>query len=534
MTAKSRQTAAPSAADIVDSLRIEVGRQIDARQKADLGQFFTVMPVARRLASMIKTDADPIHILDAGAGVGSLFTAAVAHLCARRQKPKVIQVTAYEIDAKLGDHLRRASRACGKMCEAGGVQFTFELVIGDFLQAAADMINDSPLFGGRFFDLAILNPPYYKINSRSETRRILRRIGIETSNIYTGFLAAAVHLLAPGGEIISITPRSFCNGTYFRNFRHWFLGEMTLRHLHSFVSRQDAFREDEVLQETVIFRAVKKAKRGRISVTSSIGPSDDAMTSQVVDYDQIVRPDDPQHFIRILTDDLAQQITKRMATCRTTLGELDLTVSTGRVVDFRARNYLRNKQEKGTVPLIWPAHFNCGYIAWPKEGVRKPEHFLSAPAVEDQLVPNEPYVLVRRFSAKEERRRVVASVYDPDRIRCRAVGFENHLNYFHQDGHGIEMRLARGLAAYLNSTIIDQYFRQFSGHTQVNATDLRNMRYPTREQLGRMGAAIGDNFPDQTAVDALVGTELFNADPLVLNLFARIAAGGTSAESLPA
>src|SRR5439155_12450077 len=120
-------------------------------------------------------------------------------------------------------------------------------------------------------------------------------------------------------------------------------GEMTLRRLHSFVSREDTFREDEVLQETVVFRAVKGAKRARITVTSSAGPCDVATTSQVVDYAQVVRPDDPQAFIRILTDDLAQQIAARMAACRTTLGELGLTVSTGRVVDFRAREYLRKE-----------------------------------------------------------------------------------------------------------------------------------------------------------------------------------------------
>jgi adenine-specific DNA-methyltransferase len=309
---------------------------------------------------------------------------------------------------------------------------------------------------------------------------------------------------------------------------------MTLRHLHTFVSREDAFREDDVLQETVVFRAVKGAEQARITVTSSTGPSDAAMTSQTVDYAQVVRPDDPQSFIRILTDDLAHQIAARMAACRTTLADLGLTVSTGRVVDFRARDQLREKQEKGTVPLVWPAHFNGGYVAWPKEGARKPEHFLSAPAVKDQLVPNEPYVLVRRFSAKEERRRVIAAVYDPGRIRCDAVGFENHLNYFHRSGRGLEMRLARGLAAFLNSTVVDQYFRQFSGHTQVNATDLRNMRYPTREQLERMGGAIGDDFPDQAGVDTLVAAELFESDPLVLTPSPRQAASCTSAESLPA
>jgi adenine-specific DNA-methyltransferase len=68
--------------------------------------------------------------------------------------------------------------------------------------------------------------------------------------------------------------------------------------------------------------------------------------------------------------------------------------------------------------------------------------------------------------------------------------------------------LAKGLAAYLNSTLVDAYFRQFNGHTQVNATDLRNIRYPTRTELESLGRKIGDVFPYQSDLDALVEREL--------------------------
>src|SRR6185295_995357 len=121
--------------------------------------------------------------------------------------------------------------------------------------------------------------------------------------------------------------------------------------------------------------------------------------------------------------------------------------------------------------------------------------------------PNEYYVLLKRFSSKEERRRVVAAVYDPTDIPGPIVGFENHLNYFHHHGRGIDVTLARGLAAFLNSTLVDDYFRQFSGHTQVNATDLRMMRYPTRVQLLALGRRIKTTFPAQADLDELVAQE---------------------------
>ncbi len=47
--------------------------------------------------------------------------------------------------------------------------------------------------------------------------------------------------------------------------------------------------------------------------------------------------------------------------------------------------------------------------------------------------------------------------------------------------------MAAGLACFLNSTVLDNYFRVFSGHTQVNATDLRNMKYPSGDRLRALG-----------------------------------------------
>ncbi len=45
-------------------------------------------------------------------------------------------------------------------------------------------------------------------------------------------------------------------------------------------------------------------------------------------------------------------------------------------------------------------------------------------------MPRGTYVLVKRFSSKEEARRVVATVCDPEAVPGDKVGFENHLNVF--------------------------------------------------------------------------------------------------------
>jgi len=193
-----------------------------------------------------------------------------------------------------------------------------------------------------------------------------------------------------------------------------------------------------------------------------------------------------------------------MASLDASLSDLGLTVSTGRVVDFRAKELLRAQPGRNTVPLIYPCHLQDGFVEWPNGRTRKPNAIELGPRAEDLLVPEGHYVLTKRFSAKEERRRVVAAVYDPTRVAAARVAFENHLNYYHVRGSGLPVTVAKGLAAFLNSTLVDAYFRQFSGHTQVNAADLRSLRYPGWNSLVALGRRIGKSFPTQEELDRLI------------------------------
>lgn len=104
---------------------------------------------------------------------------------------------------------------------------------------------------------------------------------------------------------------------------------------------------------------------------------------------------------------------------------------------------------------------------------------------------------------------MVAAVYDPTRVPAPQVAFENHLNYYHVQGSGLPVAVAKGLAVFLNSTVLDIYFRQFSGHTQVNASDLRSLRYPPRNTLVALGKRMGKRFPPQEDIDRIVEETLF-------------------------
>ena len=478
----------------VDETRVEATRRTTPERKAQLGQFLTSSRIATFMAAMLDCPDRQVRLLDPGAGVGSLFSAVVAELCCRTLPPQRIAVTALELDDCLLPALRRTMDACQRLCEERGIAFEGRVVHGDFIDLAVSTLRPSLFTAGLSAPLdtytgVILNPPYLKINSASHVRGCLRSVGVEASNLYTAFMALSIKLLEPGGELVSITPRSFCNGPYFRHFRHAFLGEMALRRLHLFESRQAAFRDDAVLQENVILAAckVRSAADSHVTISTSAGPSDDSVVERHVPYARVVHPGDQEAFIRIVERDSGDQVAELIAACRATLADLQLSVSTGRVVDFRSKPQLRDQPAEDAVPLIYPTHLADGRVTWPKLHGRKPNAIVLTPETRDLLVPTGNFVLVKRFSAKEERKRVVAVVFEPDDAGGDLIGFENHLNYFHRAGAGLELPIARGLAAFLNSSLVDTYFRQFNGHTQVNATDLRNMKYPSKEELIRLG-----------------------------------------------
>ncbi len=497
--------------DAVEAIRLTVNASLDADQRGKLGQFMTPTPVAQLMAAMFDDLSGDIHLLDAGAGVGSLTAALIEEATARKRRPTAITANAYELEPLLLPHLEQTKALCKNACNKAGIPFTAKVFHGDFIEEATSMLRGD-LFSERIqprFNRAILNPPYHKINSSSKTRQLLRSVGIETSNLYAAFVALAIRLLEENGELVAITPRSFCNGPYFKPFRQLLLDTMTLKHIHIFHARNKAFKGDEVLQENVIFHVVKAKTSDRVMISSSTCASDPNIERRWVDQHAVVNPDDPDLFIHIAAqeEDGATALSARSLKC--SLADLGIQVSTGRVVDFRATDFLKMNPGKSTAPLIYPGHFEHGFVAWPKMEGRKPNAITDNAATADLLVPNDTYVLVKRFSSKEERRRVVAAIYDPQRIKAARVGFENHLNYFHINGSGLARHIAKGLAVFLNSTIVDQYFRQFSGHTQVNATDLRSLRYPSIDQLKRLGSRVRHKLPTQERIDVLIEQVLF-------------------------
>jgi adenine-specific DNA-methyltransferase len=503
----------------VDERRRVISDQLDPKERARLGQFFTPTSVAKFIASLpTLPQSGRVRILDPGAGNGSLTAALVVRIIFERPDLE-IAVTAFEIDEMLRPELKLTLDECHQLAKVSGCSMTSRIVVEDFLEWAATSICDLPVNTSReTFDVVIMNPPYRKVNVTASERLALHRINVEITNLYVAFLAMSVALLDKDGQIAAITPRSFTNGPYFRSFRRYFFDKMSFDRIHIYESRSKAFAEDDVLQENIIFDAHRRhtdESDSFVTVSTSKGPGDTHSLREVL-HSEIVGPDDPERFVHVATDDADAELGRLLVTMPSRITTLGVEVSTGRVVDFRATEHLRFESQQGTIPLIYPGHLRDGGIDWPGNLRKKPSWIVDCVATAPLLLPSETYVIVKRFTAKEERRRVVASVFDPSDISSKVVAFENHLNVFHVKGHGLPPDIAHGLAAWLNSTVIDRFVRCFNGHTQINATDLRRLPFPSTEELQRLGVAIGVSASaNQDKIDALVSDHVKELRSLV-------------------
>lgn len=487
---------------MTEEKRQRISKETEAKKKSELGQFFTPKGIAVFMAALFANVDGHCRLLDAGAGIGSLSAAFLDRWFINNLNFSRVDVDAFEIDHTLHTYLCQTLENYRDKGNFGANIFDADFIHASVESLSSNLCSHPP----NKYTHAILNPPYKKLHSRSAHRLALRRIGIEAVNLYAAFVSLAIAQLAAGGQIVAIIPRSFCNGPYYRLFRDFIFRRTALRRMHLFGSRSKVFKDDDVLQEHLIILLESGGCQGPVTVSTSTDSTFADLSIHEYPFDRIVFPDDSARFIHVPTSPKPNTI-EISPTIRYTLADLGIKVSTGPVVDFRVKTHLRDMPELDTVPLLYPSHFIGQTIQWPIKGLKKPNAIKRNADTEKWLYPNGCYCVVRRFSSKEEKRRILASVVESGAFGdAPMLGFENHLNVFHENKHGLPELLARGLALFLNTTAVDEYFRRFNGHTQVNAADFELIKFPSRSTLIHLGMwAMQHGSLTQEQIDAQLG-----------------------------
>ncbi|MGH7450553.1 MAG: Eco57I restriction-modification methylase domain-containing protein [bacterium] len=334
-----------------------------------------------------------------------------------------------------------------------------------------------------------------------------------SANIYALFMAVAAFMLAPDGDFVFITPRSFASGPYFRLFRERFFAKMRPEHIHTFVSRTEAFDRDDVLQENMIMKArrfdgwLSKSKAAHILVSSSNSASElSILKPRKAPLESVVDIAGVDKVLRIPISEDDDELVRYIHAWPGSLKSYGLEISTGPVVPFRAVSLLSQtgKVPETHAPLLWMQHVRAMKIEWPISMRQKEQYIRITNEAAPLLVADKNYVLMRRFSAKEEHRRLIAAPLIAGYLGSPQIGLENHLNYVHKPGGTLTIDEAWGLAALYNSSLLDTYFRVVNGNTQVSATELRAMPLPPLKLIVDIGRKTRTSLDRIEEIDSLV------------------------------
>jgi adenine-specific DNA-methyltransferase len=165
------------------------------------------------------------------------------------------------------------------------------------------------------------------------------------------------------------------------------------------------------------------------------------------------------------------------------------------------------------MPLLWMQNVKPYQVEYPLEKFDKPQAILANDS--SLLVPCSSYVLLRRFSAKEDRRRLISAPFLAEHFDFEQIGFENHLNVISKKKGSLSAHETIGLSAFLNSAIVDRYVRIVNGNTQVNAAEMRALPLPPLEvitEIGKKVEHIARPTPEQ--VDKVIFSTLWQTNLL--------------------
>ncbi len=483
-----------------DRLGVEYASSISQEHKKETGQFFTPVEIASFMASYSQFSGNSVRILDPGCGPVVLCCALIEYLISSNKNLNSIKLVAYETDSALIPIAEQSVNYLKKWTTNNGVKIKATLYTEDFVIHNADCLKElGDLFAKPIepFDIVISNPPYFKI-SIDDKKAIAAKVVINGHpNIYAIFMAISAKLLKENGELIFITPRSYASGGYFKIFREYFFNLIELDNVHLFVSRKDTFSRDKVLQETVIIKGTRKKNfnpNSQVAISSS-GGLKDLKESAIKSFPKkdIIDLNSNAKILYLPTTDFEETILDIFKNWSGNLSKYNIKISTGPVVAFRSWDYIRENFENGSVqlaPLFWLHNVKQMVLEWPIAKPPKGQYVSIEDKSKSILIPNKNYVLLRRFSSKDDKNRLVAAPYFCNFIKSDYIGVENKVNYIYRpDGH-LERNEVVGLCVLLNSSLFDAYFRIFNGNVNVSATELREMSLPPLETIQEIGDTI--------------------------------------------
>lgn len=455
--------------------------QMPKSLRKEYGQFFTSAETASFMASLFDLSSinKNVSILDAGAGSG-ILAISIAERILKQDSSIKVEVVCYENDP----HVLPLLRSNLDLMKKEYKNFSFKVLEENYIVSQRDSFTGN-LFAqeSKKYDLIIGNPPYKKISKDAPESLAMPEVCHGAPNLYFLFAAMGIFNLKENGQMVYITPRSWTSGAYFESFRKYLTSNTSLERIHLFESRTDVFDKESVLQETMIFKLKKQQKHStKVTISTTNGNGDFSKIHHFeAPYDTVVSP--LTNYVYLPANKENLKVLKTIGSFGNTLPSLGMKMKTGLVVDFRVPELLESEKSESNVPLFYSRHIKEGKVSFPV-GI---EHEFVSNEKQSLLQKNRNYLFVKRFTSKEEKRRLQSGIYLKRRFPgYQFISTQNKINFIDGEEELSECTVY-GLYVLFNSTLYDSYYRILNGSTQVNSTEVNSMPIPNLLQIQEMG-----------------------------------------------
>lgn len=407
---------------------------------------------------------------DKGAGGGILSASAAArHILSASKKPCFI--SANEIIPEIQQFLEQSYSVISRQAESLNKMFDYKIA-GDFLMVAGEAIAKP--YGD--YDSIIINPPYFKISPKNTFNQIIKaHLGFTVPNIYSAFILLSLHLLKPKGALTALVPRSFFNGSYHKSFRRYIRQHYSIDSITRYRSRSNMFKLDNILQENVIVKFTKRHQVPQITVFTCTDPDSEPEHNMLLPSELLL--DNDKEIFVLPADHDELNAYKRIKEMPCSLADYGLSISTGKVVEYRHKQSLNNSNIGAM--YIEAKCLDTNYDTYRKKHSSRSHG--NAMRINETTLPllleAQNVILLKRISSNSDKQRMKCCVLRQSDCISDKVAFSNHLQYI--SGEVLkDTQFSLRLARYLSSPDVELAMRAINGTTQINASDMSLIRLP--------------------------------------------------------
>ena len=345
-------------------------------------------------------------------------------------------------------------------------------------------------------DLVIGNPPYCKISLSPELRDKYSRSLFGHANLYGIFTDMAITWTNPNGYIAYVTPTSFLGGQYFKSLRSLISTEAQPVAMDFVSERKGVF--EEVLQDTmlVVYNKNNRTRDNEGNTTvnvHSLKSNGDGKTVIIKDIGHFQLPVGSEDPWLIPKEPEQIELVEKIIKMPDRFDRYGFEIITGQFVWNRNKNRICAEQVPGSYPIIYADALGTdGEVRLISNRPHRLPYFIPSDT-QGFLITNQPCILIKRTTAKEQKRRIFASLLSQNLISDNGgVVIENHVNIIKPTAEKTTISLET-LVTLLNSDMFDMIYRLISGSVAVSAFELNSTPLPSLASMKKLEKQIFHN-----------------------------------------